>query len=170
LPVRRSATTSKETFCPSLRCSCGAFDGTDMNENVLTAAFRLNKAEAFWPLNHFTVPMLMEISLLTNGLHMEPALENSRHCPGSSIWEKCLKQARLSVQAKRHSRSAKYRFLTYGVKWVDVNSRPPAGKIRRHRARCFGGTALNQSYQNVSRETFWYDWAVNLTSPHTSRG
>ena len=42
----------------------------------------------------------------------------------------------------------------------------PAGKIRRHRGRvASGGAALNQSYQNVSRETFWYDWGRESYKP-----
>ena len=28
-----------------------------------------------------------------------------------------------------------------------------------------GGAALNQSYQNVSRETFWYDWGRESYKP-----
>jgi hypothetical protein len=47
LPVRRSATTSKETFCPIEAGHAGAFDRADVNEDVFATALRLNEAEAF---------------------------------------------------------------------------------------------------------------------------
>jgi hypothetical protein len=37
----------------------GAFDRGDTHEDVLAAVVRLNEAEAFWPLNHFTVPVFV---------------------------------------------------------------------------------------------------------------
>jgi len=37
----------------------GAFDRADMNEDILVAALGLNESEAFWLLNHFTVPLFM---------------------------------------------------------------------------------------------------------------
>jgi hypothetical protein len=46
LAVRRSATISKQTFCPSLRVQTGAFDSADMDENVLATVCRLNEAKA----------------------------------------------------------------------------------------------------------------------------
>src|SRR6516165_11426644 len=46
LPIRRSATMSKLTFCPSLTCSCRAFNRADMNKDVTAAVGELNEAEA----------------------------------------------------------------------------------------------------------------------------
>jgi len=40
----------------------------------------------------------------------------------------------------------------------------PAGKSCRHRGRVASG-GLNQSYQNFSRETFWYDWGRESYKP-----
>jgi hypothetical protein len=59
-PVFRSATTSKAIFCPSFRArNASEFDRADVHEHTLAAAIRLDKAEAFLVMNHFTVPCVI---------------------------------------------------------------------------------------------------------------
>ncbi len=48
LPVRRSATTSNETFCPSLRlCNPARSTALICTENILATVVRLNETKAF---------------------------------------------------------------------------------------------------------------------------
>ncbi len=57
LPVRRSATTSNETFCPSLRLCIPARSTALMcTKTSLLPSSGWMKPKPFWPLNHFTVP------------------------------------------------------------------------------------------------------------------
>ena len=66
----------------------GAFDRTDMNEDVLVTVLRLNEAKAFLVVNHFTVPVFIEFPF-TDGVRMGPGTRCSRaHRPGLSILEK----------------------------------------------------------------------------------
>jgi len=60
LPVRRSSTTSKETFCPSLRLCIPARSTALMCTNTsLPPSSGWIKPKPFWPLNHFTVPCVI---------------------------------------------------------------------------------------------------------------
>jgi hypothetical protein len=60
LPVRRSATTSNETFCPSLRLCIPARSTALMCTNTSwPPSSGWMKPKPFWPLNHFTVPCVM---------------------------------------------------------------------------------------------------------------
>jgi hypothetical protein len=60
LPVRRSATTSKETFCPSLRpCIPARSTALMCTKTSLLPSSGWMKPKPFWPLNHFTVPCVM---------------------------------------------------------------------------------------------------------------
>src|SRR6516162_11868902 len=60
LPVLRSATTSKETFCPSLRLCIPARSTALMcTKTSLLPSSGWMKPKPFWPLNHFTVPCVI---------------------------------------------------------------------------------------------------------------
>src|SRR5580704_5783196 len=63
LPVRRSATTSNETFCPSLRlCIPARSTALICTKTSWPPSSGWMKPKPFWPLNHFTVPCAMETS------------------------------------------------------------------------------------------------------------
>src|SRR5262249_38899720 len=60
LPVLRSATTSKATFCPSLRPCIPARSTALMCTNTsLPPSSGWMKPKPFWILNHFTVPCVI---------------------------------------------------------------------------------------------------------------
>ena len=70
------------------RAHTGAFDRTDMNEDIRVTDRRLNEAKALWLLNHFTVPVFIEFPF-TDGVRMGAGTQCSRgHRPGLSILEK----------------------------------------------------------------------------------
>src|SRR5262249_10280892 len=60
LPVFRLVTTSKETFCPSLRLCIPACSTALMcTKTSLPPSSGWMNPKPFWPLNHFTVPVDM---------------------------------------------------------------------------------------------------------------
>jgi hypothetical protein len=69
----------------------GAFDRADVDEDVVAAFIRLNESEAFWPLNHLTVPVM--------GAFLHRRVKSSRALTrpvNSRFWKKVVSQARRS--------------------------------------------------------------------------
>jgi hypothetical protein len=63
-----------------------AFDRADMNKNILAAAFRLNEAEALLLLNHFTIPVFIEIFLSLQMCTWNVAREFRGQVPVRRFW------------------------------------------------------------------------------------
>src|SRR5262249_54002137 len=60
LPDLRSATTSKRTFCPSLRlCIPARSTALTCTKTSLPPSSGWMNPKPFWPLNHFTVPCVI---------------------------------------------------------------------------------------------------------------
>jgi hypothetical protein len=106
LPVRRSATTSNETFCPSLRlCIPARSTALICTKTSWPPSSGWMKPKPFWPLNHFTVPCAMETSFST-------CLGRPRGCAAGlvvEIWEEDRQSD--AKHAARPSRSAETRFI-----------------------------------------------------------
>jgi hypothetical protein len=85
-----------------------SLDCADVNEHILAAVVRLNEAKALLAVEPLYSARTHE-NFLSLTVHRCVGTRIARLFPDLSILEKCLKRARPSRQAKRPSRSAKYR-------------------------------------------------------------
>jgi hypothetical protein len=121
LPVLRSATTSKETFCPSLSPGIPARSTALMcTKTSLQPSSGWMKPKPFWPLNHFTVPCVIYSSF--SYVCLEAARQRRQ-------FVRDFEESRQSDAgcAARPSRSAEARLVQCGESWFrSQGSLPPA--------------------------------------------
>ena len=121
LPIRRSATMSKLTFCPSLTCSCRAFNRADMNKDVTAAVGELNEAEALLAVKPLHSSCIHRECPFTDNVHVRLSRRGistpRRLIDFGEGSETC---APVSTEAKRPSRLAKCRLI--GTIWTRIGA------------------------------------------------